>query len=555
MLDWRMVAGYSASRPPRSWDQRWLQTNERGSLAGRLAECAAGEEAGEESIDDLLWLADLADAVSVSYGHEVADIDHLFGSFLSRSGSTDWFDRLPPWIPPPSDDSSESVQLDVADAAERIALGARTPPRPSSWGALVGSLVVPAEGTDYTDRQLNVAAEIAAGHGHTLPGTNLLIEVAMTSVQLARWGASMGNCIAGYSAMADKDYALIALADAQEGIVANVSMGRIDGRWRIQEAVGRRNAPIESYVRERLNQWADQLVATSAVESPPEPEAVVIEGPRRIPRGKRPPIRDELHRAGEQLNQIIKEQGTPRLTSAEAVLRPVATRLRWNGDDDGLSMCAAIARGRPENLRTSVEQSLSGECRFAELWRATGYRPLTSAIVELDSDSPDRPRLRRLSDSVLPRTLLPLLRDPLVNHLRFFELAARQTRLALGALLRQSNAELHRAVNSSPHVGFLTAGAVATTAWGPEEVPDLRPLPVAADGTTPGRPGSSLFSPRGPWQMARLDAAELGATLLDIEKVFASARADHLLVPSAWLGGRGWAALWSRGYRAMREQI
>jgi hypothetical protein len=226
------------------------------------------------------------------------------------------------------------------------------------------------------------------------------------------------------------------------------------------------------------------------------------------------------------------------------------TTLGWTGDDDWLSLFVTIARpGNARPLARATALALVEGCGLAELWHATGFRPLAAAVDRMDTSVVD---LRRLADPTVPRSLRLALHEPRVWSARVVDLAGRRVRGALGELLQRGDAALDEAVRTRPDLGFLTAAVLATTAAPVGERP-LTPAHVAADGTVPGRPRSSVGDPAGPWQQARHGAVELGALPTQVDRALADAPGRRLLVPSPWTLPRGWTALWARAGRVSKE--
>ena len=126
-------------------------------------------------------------------------------------------------------------------------------------------------------------------------------------------------------------------------------------------------------------------------------------------------------------------------------------------------------------------------------------------------------------------------------------------RLTLAELLAAADPRLDRAVIERPHLGFVTAAVLALTARDGQVVQPVEWVPVAGDGSLPGRPRSSVRDERGPWAEARPAAIEMGVTAERLDEVVADAPGRHLLVPTAWTAAAGWTGLWARAHRTTRR--
>ena len=538
LAEWRGLAGYGPARDPRTWNYRWLGAYDRTGLMERLARAGdAADPAKAELLDDGLWFIDLADALAAWYGHERANTDYV---------NIDIIDVDPP--APPADPRSpllESIPLAVAGAAQLVAIGATPPPRRSAWGEFADGLVQQGETLGLSD-EFEVAEEVAAWDGRPLPATDLVLEVARTPQRLAEWGNWMGNCIAEYADTAKERFALLAAKEPAGKLVANISIMRGGRRWRIDQALARFNEQLPEDVRAAIGGW---------VESLPVPSATTPAGVGRAPgagrggrRGRRPSARERLGRATAALGGAVGElEGA----APPHVLLPIAVELGWSGDDgDWLSPFVAIARPRRAGpLAAATARALADGASLAEVWHATGWRPLASAIAGLDGTDVD---LGRLAATTVPDSLRPALRDPRVWSARVLDLAALRVRVALGELLAAGDARLDEAVVRAPHTGFVTAGVLVVTA-GHHDQRALDWISVDREGVVPGRPRSTLSDPAGPWAAGRAAAAEMGAAPARVDEVLADAPGRFLVAPQAWVAARGWSGLWARAHRIARE--
>ena len=112
---WRAVAGYTDVRPPTDWEQPPLATGP--TLAQRLRD-SPGRRARRqvETPGDLLWYAELADALAQLHGHaaavvtydeDVPDVDYRPGGGRRRAAASPaGLGRRSPWPAPPSSSRS-----------------------------------------------------------------------------------------------------------------------------------------------------------------------------------------------------------------------------------------------------------------------------------------------------------------------------------------------------------------------------------------------------------------------------------------------------------------
>ena len=537
MLEWRRLAGFG--RDPHVW---WDAIDGHPPLGTRLED--GGDPALVERIEDALWLADLADVVNWWFGQEAVTL-----------GVQDyaWVDVDP--VEPDPDlrvPSAESVALAVAGAAQLVAVGAQPGARPATWPALIADLVADAERLGL-DEKLTVPGDVTTWEGKVLPGTELGVQVARSAKQLTGWGNYMGNCIAGYASEASRRFALVALRDGSGRLVANVSVHRRGARWQVGQALARFNEPLAPELDELIVRWAHELRVPDA--GPARAPVPAPRGPRPRGEGRRQrpaPRRDALLRASTALGETIGElHADPRTGWARDVVCPIAAELGWAGDADQLGPFVAMARlRRPGPLAEAIGRALDAGVPLAELWEATASRPLAEAVERLPELEPD---LRRLVGAAVPPSLRLALRDPRVSGARTVDLAAWRLRVALFELLAAGDARLDRAVAARPHTGFVAAAALTLTAAQESGGDRHERIPVAPDGSLPGRPRTTLAGAGSPWTDALLPAQELGVTPARLDEVLADAPGRHLLVPAAWTAPRGWSAFWGRAHRVTRE--
>jgi hypothetical protein len=510
---WRWIAGYSPTRPPAGWDQPPFSGQER-SLAERLRAEPDTDPSTVETPGDLLWYADLADALARLNGHEAALVEH--GGFVPT------VDVEPPRpAPQPLRPRLDSVPLAVAGAAQLVGLGAEVPPRARGWAELVDGLLAATVVAEALTGGFPVPAPLAARDGATVPGTGVRLELAHEPHRLAEWAAYMGNCIAGdhyLRAAAEGGRVLAALRDPDGRIVANAELApHGTGRgWHIVELQARFNAPPDPDIAAHLRAWLAGV-----------PSAV----PARVHAPVRPHSRGRV--GARRRSRVLRDVGEPLDALAGQALRAPATveALAVLGGTAGV---VALRRAGASGLDDAVR----GAADLAALWRATAVRPLANALAALD------PALRQrcgnldllLADTPLPGAPRRLARLPEVASARSIELVARRLRAAIGRL---AGPELGPAVAQHADTAMLCALVLAAST---RDDPSTMPLTAPGSVAVPGFPESSLDDEAGPWRRAWPDAMELGA---------GPRPPASLRVPAAWLGPGGWPALWSRAARAM----
>jgi hypothetical protein len=533
---WRGQVGYSAVRPPARWEQPVVLTRDDPLpvLAERLRDRPDTDPAGVEVAGDLLWYADLADALARLHGHDAAVVEYSEDRpFLAYQIFPE---PLAPLVP-----RTDSVPAAVAGTAQLVSLGAALPPRAKGWNELVTGLLASAAVAEALTGTFPVPPTLAAADGRTLPGTEVRIEVAREPRTLAEWSAYMGNCIAGDDYL-DAAHAgrsiLIALRDPVGTILANVEVRPTAHGWRIAELQGRFNREADPEVAQRLRQW----IATVPVGRPPSASA-------------QPPVRDHAGRRGAQspARRLVREVGEPLAAGAARVLadpetvRAAATLAALTSGTAALPALTALRRAAQARLTEAVRDALdSGAGDLAELWTATAVRPLATALAGLDPALRQRfDQLDRLlDDAPLLGSLRTIARRPGVAPARSMDLVAHRLRVAIGRLARTGDPVLARAIAQRPTTGMLCALVLVVNSGGA----DLPMTPVAQPraGTVPGFPASSLTDMDGPWVRAWPDAEEVGCVRADFWRRIAS---DGLHVPTAWLGPGGWPALWQRAAR------
>ncbi|MEV4639713.1 hypothetical protein AB0J80_20380 [Actinoplanes sp. NPDC049548] len=519
LADWRSKAGYFSPGRLADWEQP--RPDALAPLAQRLRAETDREPAEVETVGDLLWIAELADAVARLYGHPAAEIMHetVGVEAVTRPVSDDTFLPL-----------AGSVALTAARTAQLAELGGSVPAKPRSWADLVAGLAAGAEAAEALVGRFPVPAAVEVFDGGLLPGTETRIEVARTGSTLTAWAAYMGNCIAGpyYSDEAAKGRSvLIALRDPDGRILANAELRPPGKGWRVAEVKARFNEEPEPALLEAVREWVRSLPVPR--ESPAEPDPAPPPAPRR---GRRPSPADRLTaEIGEQLGAL-----------AAVAVRPDSTLTGLIGAPASAEGLVALRRLAPATLERAVRSALAAPAAAGRLWEATATRPLAAAVSAMPPEVHHRlePLLR---DEPLPGALRKLARLEGIADARAADLIALRVRAAVGGLLRADAAELAAAVRMRPHAGLLRAATLAVTSWGGLPAAPVTAVAARRRVRLPGFPESSLRDER--WQGSWPDAVELGG----VPGAFWNAIAAHgLLVPSSWLPPGGWPVLWARAW-------
>lgn len=565
---WREVVGYTATRPPRTWEQIPV-AGQRESLARRLAAQPDALPYAVEEVGDLLWYGELADAVARLHGHEAATVAH------HGPGTPDVAVDPPPGEPAPLDPRLDSLPLAVAGAAQLVSLGARAPRRCRTWKELVEGLISDVDLAQALTGTFQVPQPLTAVDGQEVPGTGLRVELARGPRTLAEWSSYMGNCIASpiyvEEATAGK-CGLLALRDRDGVIAVNVELRLATRRWHVAEMKARFNTEPEPGVGEQVLRFVAGIAPPALPEQTPAP---------RIP-GERLPARRPRNQAfldlAEPLDALASQaMATPSAAWAIRVLESLDGAVGGGSDGGGPSgeVLVALRRMRPGRLteacrtalapmgQTSTGPTPAGTAgpssagpasagpvpvRLAELWAATRVRPLAGAIEQLDPGLHDRyDQLGLLLvDAPLPGSLRALARHPAIAPARTAELVVRRIRAAIGRLARAADPVLAQAIGRGADTDLLCALVIATTIWPLETIPVTEP----AHTSVPGFPASTLSDENGPWHRAFPAAAELGA---DLTTFWDHVATGGLRIPPTWLGHGGWPALWNRAARNTRR--
>ncbi|MEU0880165.1 hypothetical protein ABZ345_16315 [Lentzea sp. NPDC005914] len=521
---WRTATGYA--RTPGSWDQPPLADAHADAPTQPLSQRLAEDPAALETPHDLLWLADLADALASFYGNDRADVRH------ERPNPALTYAEQPP-------ERVTSVPLEAAGTAQLVMFGATPPPRCNNWPSLATGVSADAVITEASTGTFPIPPEVTALDKQSVAG--LSVELGRDPRQLAEWSGYMGNCIgeSWYAAQAHKGQCvLIAFRDPADGrIAANLDIRRHTGGWHVHELRARFNDDVAPALEKHIRQWVDSIPR----RAPSAPEPLLPVPPPRTRGG----ARRSTVRLPAELTKALTAAVARELSAAAPARRTYAELARGLGrpgqpaDFDPDAAVIALRRAGPpvEVVRTALT-SLDA----STLWQATRARPLTKAVARLDPDLREYDRLAALTDgSPLPRTLRALVRRPEIAPAHAQDAVARAVRGAMGTLI--ADEALARSVARRPTPELLCVLAIATTC-APQSTTDV----VTPPGTTavPGFPASDLSDEHGPWQRALAAAAELGAP---VDLFWHQVDEHGLLVPAALLGKGGWPALWSRAHR------
>lgn len=548
LRQWRAAVGFS--RAPGSWEQPPLADayadGPTQTLAQRMAAAPDEDPVDPVSVEaphDLLWFADLADALAPFYGNESATVQHALPA-------PDLDYDAPAPLPEPGRPGADSVPLAAAGVAQLVAFGATPPPRCSSWSELVDGVMTDAAIAEATIDAFPIPSEVSAVDKQIILGTALSVELGREPRQLAEWSGYMGNCIgqSWYAEQANRGQCvLMALRDKDKGrIVANLDIRRRAGRWQIHELRARFNEAVAPALEKHITRWVKGL----AVPAPSAPEPLVPVPPVRSRGGssRRSAVgRLPAALTGALIAAVDRELATARAASARRTYATLARGLGRPGQPSDFEPDAAVIalkRVGParhvELLRAALDAGLGAPV----LWQATRVRPLTTAVGRLDPELREYDRLGTLADgSPLPRSLRALVRRPEIAPAYAMDVVARTVRAAMGELIGDD--ALARSVARRPSPELVCALAIATTCATRSTMDGMVQVVAARKTSVPGFPTSNLSDEDGPWQRALAAAADLGAPV----ELFWQRIAEHgLLVPAALLGKGGWPALWRRAH-------
>jgi hypothetical protein len=539
LRQWRTAVGFW--RAPGSWEQQPLADAHADGPTRTLAQRIAADPASVEAPHDLLWFADLADALAPFYGNESATVRPA-----RPAPQLDYDAPAPP--PEPGRPRADSVPLAVAGVAQLVAFGATAPPRCRSWSELVDGVSADAVIAEASVGVFPIPVEVSTVDKQIVPGAGLSVHLGRDPRQLAEWSAYMGNCI-GESWYADQarrgQCVLMALRDTADGrIVANLDIRRRTGGWQIHELRGRFNDNLAPALEKHIQRWVHGL----AVPVPPMPEPLVPVPPVRSRGGS--PRRSVAGRLPAELTTALvaaveRELASAPVISARRTYAALSRGLGRPADFEPDAAVIALKRVGParhtELLRTALDAGLDA----LVLWQATRVRPLAAAVSRLDPRLREYHRLGTLTGrSPLPRTLRALVRSPEIAPAYAMDVVARAVLKAMGELVGSD--ALARSVAHRPSPELVCALAIATTCAVQSTIDEMVRVVAAGKTKVPGFPATTLFDEHGPWQHALPAAADLGAPV----DLFAGRIAEHgLLIPRALLGNGGWAALWRRAHR------
>lgn len=569
LAGWRRRTGYTSVRPPEEWSENPPWARSRFGVVDTLADRLRGlREKGEpavprdaEVLGDLLWYADLIDALAQLHGHEAAA--------LTPHAPPLGHDHDPPPAAEPLTPRLDSVSLAVSGAAQLVALGGTPGKGVRTWAGLVDSLRADVDVAEALSGEFPVPPPLAAVDATVVPGTRVRFRLARSARTLAEWADYMGNCIATpyyVDAALKGRSALAALHDDKGHILVNAELRPArpaERGWLVGEIAGRFNGTPDQRLEETFRRWVATLPGTErpATAAADEAPASPVRRRRAAPR--------LVQAAGPELARLAErawaEQVDDRTAAVYAALAatvpdaPAGAGAAGAARDTGPASSAgpgpAGAAPALTRLRRLGAASLAHACRRvltdgtadpAALWAATGVRPLAAAVAELDPVLRDRFEQLELLDGAgpLPKALRALARRPAVAPAYAMGLMGLRLRAALGRLVYEDDAAVARAVSRRPPAPLLCAAAVAVTCRAPEI-----PLTAVAEPravTVPGFPATGLDDPEGPWQRAFPAARELGA---DTAAFWDRVAAEGLRVPASWLGSAGWPALWARAHR------
>ncbi|TDD86192.1 hypothetical protein E1293_09915 [Actinomadura darangshiensis] len=533
LAGWREGAGYG--RPPAEWAgiPPWTGPMLGDTEPLRVRLPPSQDPASVETAGDLLWYADLIDALARLYGHERAQ---------PTPGTGDpWFDHDPPPAAEPLAPRLDSIMVAVSGAAQLAALGGVPPRAPRGWTALTGGLMSGAAITEALTGDFAVPAPLAALDGAAVPGAAVRFQVAHSARDVAGWADYMGNCIAGPAYVEDARKgrsALAGLYDKHGVLVVNAELLPLrpaSRGWRVSEIAARFNDTPDERLEQRFRDWVATISPAVKEEAAPVPDELPpVRAARRRPA---PRLVEDV---GPALGALVRRDADPAVLGAFAAVATTApdaalARLRRLG---GAQLAGAVRRALDD-----------GAIDLVRLWTATAHRPLAAALDALDPGLRDRfdrlPLL--LGEPPLPKTLRRLVKPPAIADAYSVDLIARRLRRAIGRLTVQDDPAIAAAL-AKPTTEPLLCALAVTAACGASET-GLAAVTRPRSTTVPGYPVTTLEDEEGPWQRALPVARELGA---DTARFWDEIAEHGLRVPASWLAHGGWAALWSRAHTHRR---
>ncbi|MFI0357545.1 hypothetical protein [Actinomadura sp. 9N407] len=555
MREWREAIGEGTVRSAFEWVDAaaWrLLNGDREPIATRLERLDVPNLAEVEVVGDLLWCAELADALAPLYGHRAAKVDITVGA--------PWLDPDPEITPEPLEPPLGSLTLAIAGAAQLVALGGAAPvPAPArsvrTWTDFTASLRAGAEIAEALGGEFALPATLAAVDGASVPGTGARFRLARGARTLAEWANYMGNCISGpwYLENAEKGWCGLAALHADDGrILVNLELSprrpAVRG-WQVTEIAARFNEAPDADLERRIRDWVGTIPGSveDPEAEPPVPEEDLAPG-RTVRRRPRPRL---LQEAGPALGGLAERAWAEQLTGAAVGALAV---LAGSGSGPGGGPEASLTRLRrlgPVALTNTVRNGLGdGGLDLVDLWTLSSIRPLETAMDGLAPVLRDRFENLHLllGDTPLPGSLRKLVRRPAVAPAYSMGLMALRLRAAIGRLVDDGDPLIARAVSRRTTEPLLCA-LVVTVTCGPARNGHVPVAPPRTD-TVPGFPVTSLDDEDGPWQRALPAARELGADTAAFRERISE---DGLRIPATWLKSGGWNALWSRAHRAGRS--
>ncbi|WP_426511050.1 hypothetical protein ACPPVO_10675 [Dactylosporangium sp. McL0621] len=500
MSDWRDKVGlFSPERLAQWWQPRLLQGIDGVSLGQLLAR---GEPA-RETIGDLLWLAELGDALAQLDGEAAATVEYgrVPDIILERPEAS------------PLEPRRDSIALVAGGTAQLAGLAGLRPGTPvaaaarraRTWSGLIAALRAEAAVAEALTGSFAVPAAVLAADGATLPGGDEQIEVAHTPRRTAEWGAYMGNCIGGQlyteAALAGRAF-LLAVRAADGRLLLNADLRPSARGWRIDELQARFNHDPEPELADRFRAW----VAT--LPPPPDPAHPTAVDPELPAPGHVQVHVRGRHAQEEARGGYAHEEARARYAHEEA-------RARYAHEEARARYAHEQARGRyaqEEVRRLHVQEPTRG--RHAQD-PARGRRSRTPAA-----------RIAAEHGPALGARATDALRTPPMQEalqlLARLDGQADEDLAAMTALRRVSAGALTRTVAAALEAGVLTAGQV----W---RAGGARPLSSAlaaygakqdGHGTTHTGHGTALDGP-GAMQAAH------GRTLDGLETAQAGHGAAH----------------------------
>jgi hypothetical protein len=365
---WRGNAGYTSVRPPADWAgiPSWMAQllPETESLAQRLAAMPSGQDSADvEVVGDMLWYAELVDALAALYGHRAAR--GPLGAVFP------WLEHDPPPAAEPLSPRLDSITLAVCGAAQLVELGGTPPRRARAWADLTDGLLASTSIAEAITGEFLVPPPLAALDESIVDGTGLRLRVARNVRTLAEWSDYMGNCIAGLC-YADKARAgqsvLTGLYDKNGILIANAELVRrrpaVRG-WRVEEIAARFDDAPDEALERRFREWVEVIPATAVTESAPAQPEATAPG-RAVRRRSVPRLVEDVGPALGALARQAWEEATTEVTGVFAALAGTAP-------DAAL---ARLRRLRPGPLADACSGALdAGTVTLHALWAASGVGP------------------------------------------------------------------------------------------------------------------------------------------------------------------------------------